>query len=435
MNIKPRLLKGFRDYLPEQMIQRSRAIQTIREVFESFGFVPLETPTLEYAEILKGKMGQDAEKLLYEFKDHGERDVCMRYDLTVPLARVVAQYPELPKPFKRYQIAPVWRGENTGKGRFREFYQCDVDIVGTKSLLADLECIWVGQAVMQRLGISRFKIKVSHRKLLEALAAKVGGLDAKQVLTLFRTVDKLESQGREAVEGLLRSEVGLSDAQVAVVFEFLSISGFDGLGSFFGDSEIGRAGVADLRQLFDYAKDAGLDMSSLDIDVTIARGLDYYTGPVFETSLLDLPDFGSVMSGGRYDGLIGFFAKQDLPAVGISVGLDRLFAGMEQLGLVQARSSTAQVLVAQFDGKLLNHYLEIAARLRRSGVPSELYYQPDGLGKQLQFAEKRGIPLAVIVGENEIAKGEVGIKVLAERRQETVPLAELEASVKKLIPS
>ncbi|MHB2020091.1 MAG: ATP phosphoribosyltransferase regulatory subunit, partial [Candidatus Xenobia bacterium] len=194
--IQPRVLKGFRDYLPTQMIPRSRMIATIRTVFERFGFVPLETPTLEYADILLGKYGQDAEKLLYRFTDHGGREVCMRYDLTVPLARVVAQYGDLPVPFKRYQISPVWRGENTGKGRYREFYQCDVDIVGSASLVSDLECVWVDDTVMSSLGLQNYVIHLSNRKLLDGLAAWLGGnLTARQLPEVYRTIDKLPTAG------------------------------------------------------------------------------------------------------------------------------------------------------------------------------------------------------------------------------------------------
>lgn len=438
-NIKPRLLKGFRDYLPEQMILRSRAMQTIRNVFESFGFVPLDTPTLEYAEILLGKYGPDAEKLLYKFTDHGDREVCMRYDLTVPLARVVAQYPDLLKPFKRYQMATVWRGENTGKGRYREFVQCDVDIVGTKSLLADVECVWVGHNVMRQLNIPRFKIHVSHRKLLEGLSTLLGsGLSRGQVLDVFRTVDKLPSQGRARVEELLRTEVGLSDTQIDTVLRFLDISGavedvLTRLDTLFADVPLAREGVQDLREIFLHLREAGLDMSRLGLDLTIARGLDYYTGAVFETFLEDLPAIGSVMSGGRYDGLIGFFAKQDIPAVGISVGLDRLFSGMEELGIMKPQTATAHVLVTLFDKSLTAHYLEVAARLRNTGIPTELYYQFDSLGKQLQFADRRGIPIALIIGENERARNEVTLKILAEKQQETIALDALERRLRELI--
>lgn len=436
-NIKPRLLKGFRDYLPEQMILRSRAMQAIRTVFESFGFVPLDTPTLEYTEILLGKYGPDAEKLLYKFTDHGDREVCMRYDLTVPLARVVAQYPDLTKPFKRYQMAPVWRGENTGKGRYREFVQCDVDIVGTKSLLADVECIWVGHNVMRCLNISRFVIHISHRKLLEGLSSLLGSLSHVMVLDVFRTIDKLGSQGRARVEALLREEIGLNETQVDTVFRFLDISGsvddvLTRLDALFADVPVAREGIAELREIFLHARQAGLDMSRLGLDLTIARGLDYYTGAVFETYLEDLPNIGSVMSGGRYDGLIGFFARQDIPAVGISVGLDRLFSGMEELGLIKAQGATAHVLVTLFDKSLTAHYLELAARLRKSGIPTELYYGFEGLGKQLQFADRRGIPLALIVGEDERSKGVVSVKVLAEKRQESVPLDLLETRLREL---
>jgi len=429
-------LKGFRDYLPAQMISRSRAIQSIREVFEIFGFVPLDTPALEYAEILLGKYGPDAERLLYVFEDNGGRKVCMRYDLTVPLARVVAQYPDLQKPFKRYQISPVWRGENTSKGRYREFMQCDVDIVGTSSLLADTECIWVGQSVMRALEVPNFSIRLSHRKLLEGLGARLGGLDATALPQVFRTVDKLPSQGRAKVEAELREKASLSDEQIREVFAFLEISGstdeiLERLDGLFADSAVGREGVADVRALVANARAVGVGDQHLRLDLSIARGLDYYTGAVFETFLEDLPSLGSVMSGGRYDGLIGFFANRDIPAVGISVGLDRLFAGLEELKLMATRTATAHVLVTMMDERLGARYLDLARILREARIPTELYYQFDSLGKQLQYADKRGVPLAVIMGENEAAENTVAVKLLKEKRQESVRVEDLAAFVQR----
>ncbi|HEY3997296.1 MAG TPA: histidine--tRNA ligase [Candidatus Xenobia bacterium] len=429
--IQPRVLKGFRDYLPAQMIPRARMIARIREVFESFGFLPLETPTLEYAEILLGKYGQDAEKLLYRFTDHGERDVCMRYDLTVPLARVVAQYGDLPMPFKRYQISPVWRGENTGKGRYREFYQCDVDIVGSGSLLSDCECVWVDYLVMTSLGLSNFEIHLSNRKLLDGLAQWLGDLETKRLPEVYRTIDKLPTAGPDAVKQMLAG-LGLSDAQVAKVFQFLDLKGtpeevLGKLAPWFAEIPAGATGIQEMRTLLTLIDGAGIPRSHIHLDLSIARGLDYYTGTVFETFLTDLPHLGSVMSGGRYDGLIGFFAGRDLPAVGISVGLDRLFSGLEELGKVDRALSTAQMLMTQMDAALLPLYLKTAGELRHHGLRVEMYHQADKLGKQLQYADKRGIPLAVIIGSDEAARGVAQVKLLAEKRQDEVPLSSLAA--------
>lgn len=437
--IEPRILRGFRDYLPPEMIPRQKMIDTIVGVFERFGFVPLQTPALEFADVLLGKYGADAEKLLYRFTDNGGRDVCLRYDLTVPLARVAAQYPDLPRPIKRYQIAPVWRAEKPGRGRYREFYQCDVDIVGTASLLADAECVAVDAAVMAALGVPAVRIQVNHRKVLNGLATLLGVPSDERMLRVFRTIDKLPSAGEEAVRRMLRDECALDAPAVERTFAFLSASGrpaevLDQLTETFAGVDIALEGLRELRRTLDAARAMGVPEEMLAVDPSIARGLDYYTGTVFETFIVDLPGFGSVMSGGRYDTLITRFLGQEMPAVGISVGLDRLFAAMQELKLVQARQSTAQVLVAVLDAESVSYAMRVAAVLREAGLRADLFlYDGERAKKQFQYANARGIPVVAAVGGQEREAGTVAVKRLDTGAQETVDLDRAAAAVRAVL--
>ena len=422
--LTPRLLSGFRDYLPEQMIPRQRMVDTIRRVFESYGFVPLETPALEYTEVLLGKGGGETEKQVYRFM-RGERDICLRYDLTVPLARVAAQYPELPKPFKRYQIAPVWRGERKQRGRFREFTQCDVDTVGSDSPLADAEVLDAGINMLLALGIERFVIRMSSRKLLNGLCAAQAVSTPEQIAAVGRVVDALPKTGAEAVEQGLREEAGLGDAARDAVMGLVTTQGareavFAALAERLGSIPLCAEGVADLRLICGLADAAGVAPERLVVDPSIVRGLDYYTGAVFETFLDDLPGFGSIMSGGRYDGLVGRFAKQDLPAVGISLGLDRLFAALEELGLTEPAGATASVLITVFSAETAGESLKLANELRAAGIPAEVYVVEARLGRQLEYAAKRGLRWALILGPDELAAGQVVVRDIAAGEQQTV---------------
>ncbi|MBI4612549.1 MAG: histidine--tRNA ligase [Planctomycetes bacterium] len=434
-NFEPRPLRGFRDYLPEEMIPRERMIERIQAVFRRFGFSPLATPALEYAQVLLGKYGADAEMLIYRFRDHGDRDVALRYDLTVPLARVMATHPDLPRPFKRYQIAPVWRGETPGKGRFREFYQCDVDVVGTDSLLADAEMIQVDHAVLSELGIARFRIHVSNRKLLDALSSWLGVEEPEKRRRIYRTIDKLEKQGRETVSRLLAEECGLAAAQVEGVFRFLSTEGtnedvLSRLSGLLGGVESGRQGVAELQEVLAAASAGGVPEEAMLVDPAIARGLDYYTGTVFETFLADA-NVGSVMSGGRYDGLVGLFVEERIPAVGISLGLDRLFDALRDQGWVHPSPTTSQVLIAVFDVATARASIEAASSLRRAGIATELYLGGGKLGKQFKYADRMGIRLVVVVGPEEVAAGTAKVKEMSTGEQTSVPILELPAEVRR----
>ncbi len=440
--IEPRILKGFRDYLPEVMIPRTRLLRRIVEVFERYGFDPLDTPSLEYAEILLGKAGREAEKLFYRFEDQGGRDVALRYELTISLARVVAQYRnELPRPFKRYQMGPVWRAESPARGRFREFWQCDVDIVGTDSLLADAECIAVDYAVMRALNVPNYVIRFNNRKLYRGLQARIGVSDSAVMDAVMRGIDKFDKVGEAGVRAELTAQIGsggLTEAGLDLVFDFLKLAEgkvpsavcIEKLGAFLKGSELGERGCAELREVYDNAIALGVPDEVLRVDPTIVRGLDYYTGTVFETFLLDLPGFGSVMSGGRYDGLIGLFAGEEIPAVGISVGIDRLISALEELKLLPKARSTAAVLVTIFAPETRMYSLRAAAELRRAGVPTELYLDAAAkLGKQLKYAGKRGFPLVVIAGPEEEKEGVVSLRNMAGGEQSRVPLGQLVQAV------
>jgi len=438
--IQPRLLRGFRDYLPEVMVPREKMIATVTGVFQKFGFAPLATPCLEYSDVLLGKYGDDAEMLLYRFKDNGDRDVSLRYDLTVPLARLVAQYGDLTMPFKRYQVAPVWRAEKPGRGRYREFVQCDVDIVGTASLAADAECVQVDNAVMTALGVENFRIRLNNRKVLTGLAALAGEADDGAMRGILRTIDKLDKQGPDAVLGLLVSENGLTEEQAGRIMDFVGMEGDN-------EERLGRAaeilagveraqqGIEELRTVLDLAEAGGVPAERLRVDLSIARGLDYYTGTVFETMLDDLPAVGSVMSGGRYDGLISIFMGRDMPAVGISVGLDRLLAALQELGKVESCAGVADVYVTVFDEDGRRDATAVAGRLRQAGLNVEISFRAGKLGKQFKQADRLGAGVALVLGPDERASGVVAVKDLQSKQQEMVPVDRLVERVRALLES
>ncbi len=420
MAITPRVLKGFRDYLPDTMLPKQRMLDTIAHTFESFGFGPLQTPALEYTEILLGKYGDEGDKLLYRFEDNGGRDVALRYDLTVPLARVVASGGQLIPPFRRYQIAPVWRAEAPGRGRFREFLQCDVDIVGVAELTADAECLAVGAAVLDALGVDRYVLRVNNRKLLTGMLLKLGIPDGAPALGALRTLDKLPKIGEPAVRELLATENQLTPAAIDGIFEFLALEP-TALADWFPAGSPGRQGAAELETLLALAADHGV-ADRVEVDLSIARGLDYYTGTIYETFLLDQEDLGSVMSGGRYDDLLGMFGKQSQPAVGISLGVDRLFAGLLDAGLITPGASPARVLVTVFDERTRGASYRVAARLRAAGVPTEIMLTSPRMKKQFRHADRNGIPHVVVIGPDEVERGEVQLKTLATGEQHALDL-------------
>ena len=423
--IKPRTLKGFRDYLPEAMIPRERIIETARRVYRSYGFSPIDTPSLEHLEILTGKGSDETDKQLYRFEDHGGRPVGMRFDLTVPLARFVAQHiQELGTPFKRYQIANVWRGENTQRGRYREFMQCDFDTIGTTSTTSDVETVLVVHDLLQQLGFERFTIRVNNRLVLNGLLEKLG-LEERASLVL-RALDKLAKTSTEAVASDLTENVGTSAKQAKAVLQLTTLQGDNSdilrqLSPLLAGNETGQRGADQLTELQEAVLAAGVPAERLKFDVSIARGLDYYTAMVVETFLDDLPGIGSVCSGGRYDNLAELFTSQQLPGVGASLGLDRLLAAMQELGTIDAVPTTAEVFLPFFSADHRNDYLHLAAVLRQAGIATEFYPEAKKLGKQLQYANRRGFRLAVVIGDDEFTSGECQLKDLASGDSRTLP--------------
>ncbi len=435
--IKPQTLKGFRDYLPGSMIAREHLIDTARRVYRSFGFSPIDTPALEYTEILLGKGGEETDKQLFRFTDAGERDVAMRFDLTVPLARFAAQHlQEIGTPFKRYHIATVWRAEKPQKGRFREFIQCDFDTIGTDSNVADAETLLVIHDLMERLGFSRFTIRVNNRLVLNGLLEHLGLTG--QTVGVLRALDKLPKIGREAVIAEMTEKVSTTAAQADAVLKMTELTGtpasmLDRVETMLAGNEQGLIGIKRLRELFSWAETAGIPAERIALDLSIARGLDYYTGTIYETFLSDLPGIGSVCSGGRYDNLAGLFTNQKLPGVGASLGLDRLLAAMEELGAVTTASTPAPVLVLLFDAAHTGDYLRIARKLRAAGIETEVSCDPRAIGKQLAYANRKGFRIALIAGETEFAQGAWQVKDLKAGQQTTVLEAELPQAIRQIL--
>ena len=374
--IKPATLKGFRDHLPGPMLAREQLIDTARAVYRSYGFSPIDTPSLEYSEILLGKGGDESDKQLFRFTDKGDRDVAMRFDLTVPLARYAAQHlHEIGTPFKRYHVATVWRAEKPQKGRYREFIQCDFDTIGTTSNTADIETLFVINDLMEQLGFSKFTIRVNNRLLLNGLLETLDLTD--QATGVLRCLDKLGKIGPEQVANELQTVVGLSSDQAAGVLALADCQGsptdiLDSLAPQLSRSDTGTQGVANLQELFAACDTAGIPEGRVQLDPAIARGLDYYTGTIYETFLDQLPGIGSVCSGGRYDDLAELFTAQPLPGVGASLGLDRLLAAMTELGLAEHSATAAPVLVAHFDANRGADYLATARHLRQAGIACEV---------------------------------------------------------------
>lgn len=436
MRVEARVLKGFRDYLPEVEGPRQTMLGKVKTVFESFGYGPLMTPALEYSDILLGKYGDEGDKLLYRFTDNGERDVALRYDLTVPLARVVAMHGDLVTPWRRYQVAPVWRAEKPARGRFREFMQCDVDLVGEPSVRADAEIMMVGLSVLEALAVPRFVMRVNDRRILDGVLDKVG-VPTEQRIAVLRIVDKLPKVGRAEVDKEIKATVGLDQDKIDALFSLLvpepevtARAHLERLAAELAQSEVGQQGLAGLGALLSTLSDAGFT-EKVDIDLTIARGLDYYTSTIYETFLVGHEAFGSVMSGGRYDTLLDMFSSRSTPAVGISLGVDRLLAALLELGLLQANKAPADAFFCLFSEADYAHNAALATALRKVGLNVELALSAGKLGKQFQLATKKGHRFALLQGEGERAAQQVVLKNLGTGTQETLPCGD-EAALRHL---
>jgi histidyl-tRNA synthetase len=435
--IEPRTLKGFRDYLPELMIPREWMLEQARRVYRSYGFAPIDTPALEYAEILLGKGGEESDKQLYRFM-HDRHDIALRFDLTVPFARFAAQYiGQLGTPFKRYHLGPVWRGENTQKGRYREFWQCDFDTIGTTSNAADIEVALVIHDLMRGLNLDRFVIHVNNRLVLNGLLEELGL--AGHTAHLLRALDKLPKIGRDAVLAEMAEKTGLAGAQGERLLALAQTTGTNQeilarLQSDFGTNPKAAEGIRRLEELLAAVSKSGIPDGMIVLDLSIARGLDYYTGTVYETFLTDMPKIGSVCSGGRYDNLAGLYTKQSLPGVGASLGLDRLLAALEELKLLKSTTTPAPVFIVQFSADRIGEYQRMARNLRAAGFGAEVFPDAKKIGQQFQYAEKRGHKIGLIAGPDDFAAGTWNVKDLAKREEKKgVPEAEVVGLVKSLL--
>lgn len=406
--VKPDLPGGFRDYGPADAIAKQGMIDVIRRTFESFGFDPLETSSVQKTEVLTGGE-EDSGKIIFNIKGSQEEtsDTSLRFDLTVPLARFVADNPEIPKPFKRYQIGNVWRGERQQAGRYREFMQADVDIVGVASLDADAEIAAIMYTAFKNLGVEKFIIKYNNRKVLNALP-DFAGFPEEKLWAVLRIVDKQDKIGDAGMKKELAEELG--DAAAEKIIEFI----FGG-----GAASAGRSEYEAIRSMLGMLA-PGAEKYFVP-DFSLVRGLSYYTGSVFEVTLTDAPEIGSVCGGGRYDDLVAKFTGTKIPAVGVSIGVDRLFAALEKLGCLEKKETLTDALIFQLDEEMKSEYLAMARELRAAGVNTALYLGEDrSFQAQLAYAIKKGIPYAVIYGAGEKEKGMVGIKNLKTREQKEV---------------
>ncbi len=426
--IKPSILPGFMELIPSEQILFNKMLDTIRKNYEKFGFLPIDTPVIERAEILLAKGGGETEKQIYRF-EKGDTDLALRFDLTVPLARYVAQhFSELTFPFRRYHIGKVYRGEKAQRGRFREFYQCDIDIVGngTLDIINDAEIPSIIYSTFKELGFNSFTIKINNRKVLKGFFQWLGIFDSTDIL---RTIDKLDKIGLDKVKKELEDQ-GLNIETIEKIIEFIQIKGTNDeklqyLENLKIENEIFIKGLEELKDVNHYVKAFGVPESNFTIDLTIARGLDYYTGTIYETFLNDHPDIGSICSGGRYDNLAEYYTKQKLPGVGISIGLTRLFYQLRESNLIQfTDDSLTKIIVIPMEG-CLDKAIEIANVLRENNINTQIYLEKGKMGKKFGYADKLNIPYALVIGEEEIKVNKYNLRDMKTGEQRLLSKEEL----------
>ena len=426
----PRTLSGFMELLPQPQQQMERMMQILRETYSLYGFTPLDTPIIEASEVLLAKGGGETEKQIYRFQK-GDADLALRFDLTVPLAKYVALHGgELSFPFRRYQIGKVYRGERAQRGRFREFYQADIDVIGDGKLdiTNEAEIPSIIYQTFTRLGLKRFQIRVNNRKILNGFYAMLGLTE--QSGAIMRTVDKLDKIGPDKVRELLLSDCGLREDQAAEILKFIAITGSNAevlaaLEGYMGRHELFDTGLSELKTVVKYLADFGVPEENFAVDLTIARGLDYYTGTVYETTLLDHPEIGSVCSGGRYDNLAEYYTDRQLPGVGISIGLTRLFyvLGEQRMLNPDLPTAPADVLVLPMTEDLAPA-ISLSTRLRGAGVRTQLYTEQKKFKAKMNYADKIGVPYVIFLGDDEIAAGVVACKDMKTGEQTKLPFAE-----------
>ena len=434
--IRPRTLSGFMELLPQKQAKMERLMQVLRDTYSLYGFAPLDTPAIEDAQILLAKGGGETEKQIYRFQK-GDSDLALRFDLTVPLAKYVAlHYNDLAFPFRRYQISKVYRGERAQRGRFREFYQADIDIIGDGKLdiLNEAEIPAIIYRVFRGFGLTRFQIRVNNRKILNGFYAMMS-LSEKSG-DIMRTVDKLDKIGAEKVAAILVDDCGLTGEQADEILKFIAIRGtnaevLEALRGYEGRNEIFDMGLSELTAVVSNLGAFGVPESNFAVDLTIARGLDYYTGTVYETTLLDHPEIGSVCSGGRYDDLAGYYTDKKLPGVGISIGLTRLFYVLDEQGLLnpELNSAPADALVLPMTQDTAAS-VALAEALRSEGVRVQLYGEQKKFKQKMSYADKLGVPYVVLLGEDEIAQGKCSVKNMRSGEQITVTPAEAAAHIR-----
>ena len=434
--IKPRTLSGFMELLPAKQIRFEKMVEILRTTYASYGFAPLDTPVIEDAQILLAKGGGETEKQIYRFTK-GDSDLALRFDLTVPLAKYVALHcNDLAFPFRRFQISKVYRGERAQRGRFREFYQADIDIIGDGKLdiMNEAEIPAIIYKVFRGFGLSRFQIRVNNRKILNGFYALLG-LSEKSG-DIMRTVDKLDKIGAEKVKGVLLTECGLNEEQADEILKFIAIKGTNAevltaLEGYQGRNEIFDLGLSELKAVTVNLAAFGVPEENVAVDLTIARGLDYYTGTVYETTLLDHPEIGSVCSGGRYDNLAGYYIEKQLPGVGISIGLTRLFYVLDEQGLLNPElpSAPADALVLPMGGDVAPA-IAVAEAIRAEGLRVQLYCEQKKFKQKMAYANKLEVPFAILLGEDEIAEGMCSVKNMISGEQVKLTPAEAAAHIK-----
>lgn len=432
--VKPSILAGFMELLPQEQIQFNKMKDTIRRTYESFGFLPLDTPVMEKADVLLAKGGGETEKQVYRF-EKGKSDIALRFDLTVPLARYVAQhYSELSFPFRRYHIAKVYRGERNQRGRFREFYQCDIDIIGDRKLaiINDAEVPAIIYNVFKNLEIGDFTIRINNRRLLKGFYGSLGIEDSTYVI---RIIDKIEKIGQENVKLELK-DLGLDDASIESIIKFLEISGSNeekikALKDLNIDNETFQEGLDEIEKVFAYLKLFNVPEANTEFDLTIARGLDYYTGTVYETKLNDHPEIGSICSGGRFDNLASHYTKQSLPGVGISIGLTRLFYQLQEAGIIKTEKNIlTDLLIIPFEGFEANA-IELLSALRKEGVTGFINAESGKLGKKMKYADDLNIKYTILIGQDEVDEGKYMLRNMETGDQEKLSADEIIACIKK----
>jgi len=406
-NNAPQTLKGFRDFLPETMAVRNYVKNIFIEAFEKFGFEPLETPTLEYASVLMGKNGEEADKLTYNFQDQGERQIGLRYDLTVPTAKVLAIYgSQIPMPFKRYQIQPVWRADKPQKGRYREILQCDIDTFGTSSPTADAEIVAVIYSILNKLNFKKYSIRLNSRKVLLDIMTQSGITDNQK--SALQSLDKFQKIGEDGVKEELKNK-DFPQLQIDSLFKYLKLAQPD----------------TNLQTVFTAIKALGVPDSAFIFDPTMVRGLDYYTGTIFET-YVEEPKIGSITGGGRYDNLVKVLGGPDIPAVGTTLGLDRIVDCIIELNLLPELAKTkVKIMVGNFGTDTQKQSLELTSLLRQNNIPAIFYPDADKIGKQFKYASLKNIPFVALIGSNEAANNEVTLKNMSTGEQTTIKQSEI----------